>query len=142
MANYYLNEAIFDLPGRPFVDKTIHGLESKLPRDKTLGVLVHRRPVEGDKTLRALVDENIALNQKRLSGFAILDDAQAPVGGVPGVLLRMRWQRERTAFYQLQAHAVFEGKLMIFAVSGPLDEQAACEETFESILQTLTWRTD
>ncbi len=46
MASYYLNEAALDLPERPFVDKTIHGLQCKLPSGKTLGVLIHRRPAE------------------------------------------------------------------------------------------------
>ncbi|NUP06027.1 MAG: DcrB-related protein [Polyangiaceae bacterium] len=142
MSTYYLNEAVIDLPERPFVDKTIHGLESKLPGDKTLGVLVHRRPVEGERSLHALVAENVALNQKRLMAFKVLDEAEGSVGGVPGILLRTSWHNERATYYQLQAHVVFDGKVMIFAVSGPIEEQAACDETFQSILQTITWRTE
>jgi hypothetical protein len=49
MASYYINEAVFDLPERTFDDKTIHGLEAKLPDGKTLGVLVHRRPIEAGR---------------------------------------------------------------------------------------------
>jgi hypothetical protein len=142
MPSYYLNEAVIDLPERPFVDKTIHGLEAKLPDGKTLGVLVHRRPVEGARTLRELVDENIALNTKRLSAFTVQGEEQASVGGLGGVVLRMQWRKEGAALFQLQALVVFEGKLVIFAVSGPLEERAACEETFASILATITWRTD
>jgi hypothetical protein len=139
MASYYMNEAVFDLPERTFVDKTIHGLESKLPGDETLGVFVHRRPIEGEKSLRELVDENVALNDMRLHAYTVLDEAQADVGGLPGILLRMRWRHQGTMFYQRQAHVALEGKLMIFAVSGPLAEQAACDETFDSILGTITW---
>jgi len=141
MANYYVNEGVFDLPERVFVDKTIHGLESKLPSDETLGVFVHRRPIEGGKSLRELVDENVALNQMRLSAYTVLDEAQAAVGGLPGILLRTRWRLGGVTYYQRQAHVAVEGKLMIFAVTTPLDEQAACDETFDSILQTITWRT-
>src|SRR5450432_501927 len=118
MANYYLNEALFDLPEGPLVDKTIHGLEAKLANGKALAVFVHRRPIEAGKRLRKLVDENVALNQTRLSAYAVLDEAQAAVGGLPGILLRTRWRHEGTMFYQLQAHVAFEGNLMIFAVSG------------------------
>jgi hypothetical protein len=142
MSSYSLNEAVTHLPERPFIDKTIHGLETKLPGDKTLGVLVHRRPVDGTKSLRELVDDNITLNEKRLSRFSVLDEAQAAVGGLPGIVLSTQWRRESTTFYQLQAHVVFDSKLMIFAVSGPLDERAACEETFATILETITWRTE
>jgi hypothetical protein len=140
MANYYMNEAVLDLPERPFVDKTIHALEAELPSDQKLAVFVHRRPIEGGKSLRELVGENIALNQTRLSAFTVLDEAQADVGGLPGILLRTRWRLRGATFYQRQAHVVVEGKLMIFAVTAPLAEQAAGDETFESILQTITWR--
>jgi hypothetical protein len=142
MANYYLNEALFELADGPLVDKTVHGLEAKLASGKTLGVLVHRRPVEGGKGVRELVDENVALNEKRLSAFAVLDEAEASVGGLPGILVRTRWRHEGTIFYQLQAHVAFAGNLLIFAVSGPIAEQAVCDATFDSLLQTLTWRTD
>jgi hypothetical protein len=140
MANYYVNEAVLDLPERPFLDKTIHALESELPSDEKLAVFVHRRPIEGGKSLRELVDENIALNQTRLPAFAVLDEAQADVGGLPGILLRTRWRIRGATFYQRQALVVVAGKLMIFAVTAPLDEQAAGDETFDSILQTITWR--
>jgi hypothetical protein len=142
MASYYLNEAVFDRSERPFVDKTIHGLEAKLESEATLGVLVHRTPVAGDKPLRALVDENVALNKKRLIGYDVLEECAAPVGGVAGILLRTSWRNERRALYQAQAHVVVDGRYMVFAVSAPLDERAACEETFDSILTTLTWRTE
>ena len=142
MASYYLNEAALDLPERTFQDKTIHGLEAKLPGDKTLGVFVHRRAVAGDKNLRDLVDEHVRLNQQRLMGFTVLDEARAAVGGVPGFVLRTRWRSEKKELCQLQAHVVREGQHMVFAVSAPMDERAACDETFDSILATLTWRTD
>src|SRR5688572_21124998 len=113
MASYYLNEAALDLPDRTFQDKTIHGLEAKLPGDKTLGVFVHRRAVEGDKNLRALVDEHVRLNQQRLMGFTVLDEARAAIGGVPGFVLRTRWRSEKKELCQLQAHVVREGQHMV-----------------------------
>jgi hypothetical protein len=140
MANYYVNEAVLDLPERPFLDKTIHALEAELPSDEKLTVFVHRVPIEGDKSLRELVDENIALNQTRLPAFAVLDEAQADVGGLPGIVMRTSWRIKREKFYQRQVHVVVAGKLMVFAVTTSLDEQAACDETFDSILQTITWR--
>jgi hypothetical protein len=140
MANYYLNEAVCELPERSFADKTIHALEAKLPSGSSLAVFVHRRPIEGNKNLRQLVEDNVLLNQTRLSAYAVLEQAEANVGGVPGTLLRTRWRQKGALFYQLQAHVVFQGKLMIFAVSGPFAEQAACDQTFDTILDTLTWQ--
>jgi hypothetical protein len=141
MASYYINEATCELPERTFVDKTIHALEAKLPSGKSLAVFVHRRPIEEDKTLLDLVDANVALNQMRLSGYAVLEQAEANLAGVAGILLRTRWRQQGTMLYQLQAHVAYEGALLIFAVSGPFAEQAACDETFDTILETLVWRT-
>lgn len=140
MAGYYMNEAVIDLPERPFVDKTIHALETKLRSGGKLAVFVHRRAMEGGKALRELVDENVALNHRRLSAYAVLDDARADVGGLPGVVLRTRWRKDGAVLYQLQAHVAVEGKYMIFAVSGPFGEQTACDQTFEGILRTLRFR--
>ena len=140
MANYYMDEASFDL-AETFVDKTIHALESTLPGGQKLAVFVHRRPIEGGKSLRELVDDNIALNEKRLSAYAVLDEARADVGGLPGIVLRTRWRLDGAMFHQRQAHVAVEGKLVALAVTTPLAEQAACDETFDSILETITWRT-
>lgn len=142
MTNYYMNEAVFDLPDRPFEDKTIHGWDAKLPGGHTLGVLVHRREIAPGQHLRQLVDENIALNHKRLSLYQVLEQLEASIGGVPGRILKTSWRSERGPSLQLQAHVLFEGKWMIFAVTAPLDQRAVCEETFESLLSSLTWRTD
>ena len=77
----------------------------------------------------------------RLSAYKVLDEVQAKVGGLPGILLQTRWRLEGTTYNQRQAHVIVQGKLMIVAVSTPLDEEAACDEAFESILQTIAWRT-
>jgi len=139
MRLYYLNEAVIDLPELGFVDSTIHGLEAQLPNEKTLGVLVHRRPVEQGKTLRRLVDENVELNQKRLRAFIVESEREALVGGLPGILSCARWRNEQRENVQLQAHVIVEQTWMIFAVSAPLEERRACEETFSAMLETLVF---
>jgi hypothetical protein len=142
MSSYHMNETAFDLPNRQFVDKTIHALEYTIAGGKTLGVFVHRRAIEAGKELRELVDDSVALNEKRLSAFAVLDAAEAAIGGLPGIMLRTRWRHQRVEYYQLQAYVAREGTLLIFAVSAQLDEQAACDEVFDCILQSVTWRAD
>lgn len=142
MGLYYSNEAVLDLPDLGFVDSTIHGLETKLPGDETLGVLVHRRPIAADTPLRALVDENLELNAKRLHAFVVESDREAIIGGASGFLLCARWRRDRQENVQLQAHVIVERTWMIFAVSAPATQRAACEETFATLLQTLVLRAD
>jgi hypothetical protein len=141
MPSYYANEAVFDLPDRHFVDKTVHALESKLPDDKTLAVFVHRRPIEAGQSLRALVDQHVSSNQARLHAFTVLDEAEAALGGQPAIVLCTRFRLGGATFYQVQAHVAVEGNALIVAVSGPDAERAAADETFASIVETLTWRT-
>jgi hypothetical protein len=140
MANYYINEALFALPERAFIDRTVHTLESKLPGGGTLVVIVLRRPMEGGKSLRELVDGHIAAGEKRLGGFTILDDTEDTVADAPAILVRSRWRHEGEVLYQRQAHVALDGTWMLFAATGPLEERAACDETFESIVQSLAWR--
>lgn len=155
MASYYVNEAVFELPDLGFADKTIHAVEAELPNGQKLAVFVHRRPIRdggapltsastvgAGKSLRALVDENIALNRTRLHHYTVVDEVEAPVGGLQGILVRACWHRERAVFCQRQGHVIVGDNLMIFAVTTPLAEEAAGDEAFESILQTITWRPD
>lgn len=142
MTSYYIDEAALDLPERTFVDKTIHGLEHELPGGKALCVFVHRSPIEAGKSLRELVKDNVALNVKRLLGFEVLAETEASVGGRPGIFVRARWRNQGTAFYQRQAHVVFEGVWMIFAVSAPVEEETLCDETFDEIVGSIVWRVD
>lgn len=136
-----MNEAAFALPETPFVDKTMHTIESRLPGGGALDVIVLRRPMEVGKSLRESVDLHIATNEKRLSGFTLLETTESTIAGASAIQIRSRWRHEGRALYQLQAHIVNDGTWMLFAVTGPITEQAACDEAFEGILQSLTWRT-
>jgi hypothetical protein len=140
VAHYYFNEAAIELPELGFVDATVHALEAKLPSERSLGVFVHRSPVEPGATLRSLVDENIATNQRRLRAYVVESDRAAVVGGVPAFVLATRWRSEQRENMQLQAHVVFEATWLIFAVGGPVEERAACEEAFSTLLDSLTFR--
>lgn len=140
MGHYYLNEAVLDLPDLGFVDTTIHGIEATQPSGSTLGVLVQRRPIEGATTLRALVDENLELNGRRLRAFVIERDREALIDGLPGLLLRVRWRSDHKENVQLQAHVVLDGTWLTFAVSAPLSESGGCEEAFARLLETLVLR--
>jgi hypothetical protein len=117
-------------------------VEAEVAPGQKVALFVRRRAVDGTRTLRELVAENVALNEARLVGYTVLADAEAPVGGLPGVLLQTRWRLGAEVFHQRQAHVVVGGTHMVFAVSGPLDEWAACDEAFASLLETLTWRAD
>ncbi|MFT3772850.1 MAG: DcrB-related protein [Minicystis sp.] len=140
MPTYYVNEAVFALPERGFVDRTVHMLESPLSGDDRLSVAIRRLPLPEGKTLRELVDEEIAATTAKTKSFTILDDAEVSVADVPTIVLRARWRAGDLAQYQRQAHVAFDGTWIALAVAGPSTDRAACDETFDRIVHTLTWR--
>lgn len=141
MSSYYVNEAVFTLPERVFVDRTVHVLESPLSGDVPLSVAIRRLPLAEGKTLRELVDEEVAATSAKTKGFTILDDAEVSVADTPAVLLRARCRFRDIAHYQRQAHFAFDGTWIALAVAGPYADRAACDETFDRIVQSLAWRT-
>jgi hypothetical protein len=140
MAAYYLNEAAFSLPDRPFVDRTVHVLEAPLPDGDALGVLVMRRRIAEGKSLRETVDEHLADDAKRLAGFALIDRAEATVAGAPAILVCGRWRHSGKILYQRQAHLALGWAWVFFAANAPLSAREACDEAFEGILGSLVLR--
>lgn len=140
MPNYYINEAVFTLPEKGFVDRTVHMLESPLSGDVPLSVAIRRVPLSEGKTLRQLVDEEVATTTAKTKGFTILDDVEVSVADTPAILLRARCRFQEIAHYQRQAHFAFDGTWIALAVAGPIADRAACDETFDRIVQSLTWR--
>jgi hypothetical protein len=140
MPTYYVNEAVFTLPERGFVDRTIHRLESPLSGDDPLGLAVRRLPLADDKSLRELVDGDVAANKAKLDGFTILDEAEVAVADAPAIVLRARWRVGDMMHYLRQAHVAFDRTWILFAVTGPYAERAACDETLDRIVYSLEWR--
>jgi len=142
MPNYYVNEAMFVLPARGFRDRTVHVLESPLSGVNPLTVSIRRQPLAEGKSLRELVDEEITATTAEVEGFTILDEAEVAVADAPAILLRTRWRAEDTVHYRLQAHAAVDGNWIVFVVTGPYADRAACDETFDRIVHSLAWRSD
>lgn len=142
MPTYYLNEAVFTLPDKGFVDRTLHRLESPLPGEDPLGIEIRRLPMPAGKTLRQLVDEELQGQTGKVNGFALVDRVEAPLGGGPAILLRTRLRARDVVYHQLQAHAALGETWLALVVTGPAAERAACEETFERIVHSLEWRRD
>lgn len=141
MSTYYVNEAVFALPNWNFVDRTVHMLESPLSGDVPLSVAIRRLPIPDGTNLRALVDEELATTTTRTKGFAVTDDEDASVAETTAILIRARYRARDIAHYQRQAHFAYDDTWIALAVAGPYADRAACDETFDRIVQSLTWRT-
>lgn len=141
MSTYYINEAVFALPDWKFVDRTVNVLESPLVGDVPLSVAIRRWPMDEGKNLRALVDEEIATTTAKTKGFAILDQEDVLVGDTTAILIRARCRFKDVAHYQRQAHFAYDDTWIALLVNGPYADRAACDETFDRIVHSLTWRT-
>lgn len=141
MSTYYLNEAVFALPDWTFVDRTVHMLESPLPGNVPLTVAMRRLPLIEGKTLRTLVDEEVAITTAKTKGFTVIDDEEASVADTTAILIRARCRFQDVAHYQRQAHFAYDDTWIALAVAGPYTDRAACDETFDRIVHSLEWRT-
>jgi hypothetical protein len=141
MSTYYVNEAVFALPDWKFVDRTVHMLESPLSGDVPLSIAIRRVPMPEDTTLRALVDEEIATTTAKTKGFTVIDNEETSVAETTAILIRTRCRFRDVAHYQRQAHFAYDDTWIALAVAGPYADRAACDETFERIVHSLSWRT-
>lgn len=143
MASYYVNEAVFSLPDRGFVDRTLHRLEASVDRGGEtgkVGIEVRRVPMAAGKTLRQLVDEETASTREKVNGFTVVEEAEIVLAGAPAIVLRARLRAEDSVFVQLQAHVALGDTWIGFFVTGPSSLRTSCEETFDRMLRTLEWR--
>jgi hypothetical protein len=140
MPTYYVNEAVFALPERRFVDRTIHSLESPLSGKDPLSVTIRRVPLTEGKTLEELVDEEVAATKAKATSFTVLEQGEVAVGGAPAIVLRVRWRTGDLAYHQRQAHVGFDGTWIALAATAPYADRAACDEAFDRILNSLAWR--
>ena len=140
MPTYYVNEAMFTLPERGFVDRTIHRLVAPRPGQDPLVVTVRRAPREPGKTLREQVEAELATCAAEVRSFTVVDEAEVVLAGDPAIQVRVRWRTEETADYQIQVHVAYEETWLSLAVSAPWADRGACDETFAQIAGSLTWR--
>lgn len=140
MPTYYVNEAVFALPEKGFVDRTLHRLESPLPGEDPLIVEVRRVPMDPGKTLRQLVTEETAKKKEKTDGFSVAEETETAIAGAPAIVLRARLRARDTVYTQLQAHVALGETWIGIHVTGPYAERAACESTFDRIVQTIEWR--
>lgn len=143
MPTYFVNEAAFALPDKGFVDRTLHRLESPIPgAEDPLAVEIRRVPMEAGKSLRQLVDANVAAAKARGNGFTVTEETEVGLDGAPAIVLRARLRARDVVYCQLQAHVALGETWIAIHVTGPWSARAACEETFDRIVQSVAWRTE
>jgi hypothetical protein len=139
---YYVNEAAFELPDVPTVDRTVNVLEMSTADGRELGVLIARSPLPRGKSLLDVVRAHQDHERRKLRGWSTVFERQDEVDGAPAVELGVRWRGDDGMVYQRQAHLGLGDEVLLFIVNGDMDEREACDACMDRLLRTLKLRTE
>lgn len=137
---FFMNEGVFELPEIPVVDKTVHLLKVPLGPAKELGLVVCRAVVKADRALEDVVRAHLEHEARSLRGFTVLGKSAAECAGYEAVDVASRYRLTDEMAYQRQVHALIGGLWMMFGVSGPLAERAACDELLSGVVGSFQLR--
>jgi hypothetical protein len=140
MPRYTMNFGSFDLEGATFVDRTTHVLELTHPDHESAALVVFRAPLPEGKTLREVVAKRVADEMVRLSGYAVLHDADVEWDGRPARDVSSRWRSDGRVIYGRQAHVTLDGTWIAFAMSAPFESRDACDAWLDEIMGSFTPR--
>ena len=138
---YYVNEAVFELPDFPFVDRTVNVLEAMAADGRSLGVLVARSPFPKDKRLAELVEAHQAQERRSFRGWASVFEREGVFDGVTAIEVGVRWRSDEGMVYQRQAHLGLADQVLLLVASSPLEEREICDASMDRLLATLRFRT-
>lgn len=134
---YYMNEAAFELPDLPMTDVTVTALEAASPSGEPIGIRVHRQPLPAKKTLREIVAEHVAEANRSLPAYALQDQRDIEVAGVPAIAIAARWRGPSGMNYTRHAHLAVQGLWLIISVNGALGDIDAVDHVITQVLSTL-----
>jgi hypothetical protein len=141
MPVYYVNEAAFELPAIPLVDRTLHRLESPLVgSSEPVSLEIRRLPVEPGKSLRERIDDEVATSRRDVSGWSLVEEHETSIDGHPAIVQRARLRARDEVYLEHKAHVVHGDTWLTFVVTGPSSARAACEETFGRVVEQLRFR--
>lgn len=140
MPTYYVNEASFELPETPVVDRTINVLELGGGVVPGLGLMVARTALPVGKSLRDIVTAHVEHERRSLRAWSLVFERDGEVQGRPMIELGTRWKSDQGMVYQRQAHIGLSDAVLLFVGNGPLEERARCDDHVERALMTLQLR--
>ena len=140
MADYFMNEGVFDLPDVGLVDKTEHFFDGTLADKSKIGLLITRRPLPEGKSLLEMVRRYVETEAKKLRAYRLLEERQTEWAGLPAIDVSTRYKNQDTMAYQRHAHIAAGGQWIIIAATSELDRRDACDQAIERVLTTLELR--
>lgn len=140
MAQYFMNEGVFDLPDLGFQDKTVHLFSAPLEGRSEIGLVVCRARIARGKTLREVVRAHLASEAKNLRAFTIVEESDLEVAGAEALSVASRYRNEGEMAYQRQVHLVAFGQWILFGATAPLRDRDACDRCLGEVVSSFRLR--
>lgn len=141
MSAYYMNEAMFDLPDAGFEDRTVTYLVGSAPESKDVVLLIERRPMQEDKSLRDHVVEHGRDAKAELRGYTVLSEQEREINAIPAIDIATRWrEKDGSPVYTRRIHLTLGSTWMILAAEGPAQRRAFCDEQLDHVVGSMKLR--
>ncbi|MFT3765156.1 MAG: DcrB-related protein [Minicystis sp.] len=141
MGSFYMNEAMFDLPDAGFVDRTVTYLVGSSPDGNGVLLLVERRPLPVDKSLRQVVDALGKDAMTRFPGYRVLFEREIEVAAQPALDVGARWRADSgEPVYVRRTHLALGETWLIITGEVPIAEREFCDAYVDHVLTSLRIR--
>ena len=141
MPAYYTNDARFDLPDVGFVDRTVTYLVGKSQSGADVILLVERRPLPREQSLRQAVAKVGTDALVKLRGYTVLGEREIEVASVPAIDVCARWRTDAgEPIYTRRTHLMLGATWLVIACEAPIAEREFCDAYVEQVLATFQLR--
>ncbi len=144
-----MNEAMFDLPEEGFVDRTLTCISGFTPSGAELMLIVERRPLEPDATLRQSVAGHMLDAETRFRGYRLLFERELEIEGFGAFDVGARWRSDAgQPIYTRRVHLALDqatreigGRVwLIFTCEVFFDEREAADAHLTHVIGSLKLR--
>ena len=141
MPAYYTNDARFELPDVGFVDRTVTYLVGKSPGGADVILLVERRPLHREQSLRQAVARIGTDALQRLRGYTVLGEREIEVASLPAIDVSARWRTDAgEPIYARRTHLVLGATWLVIACEAPIASRESCDAYVDQVLATFQLR--
>jgi hypothetical protein len=141
MGSFYMNEAMFDLPDAGFVDRTVTHLVGTSPGNDGVLLLVERRPLPVDKSLREVVAALGKDAMTRFLGYRVLFEREIEVASQLALDVGARWRSEAgEPVYVRRGHLALGETWLMITGEAPIGEREFCDAYIDHVLASLRIR--
>ncbi len=141
VGSFYMNEAMFDLPDASFVDQTVTCLTGTSPNGEGVLLLVERRILPVNMSLRQAVAALVKDAMTRHIGYHVLFEREIEVALRPALDVGARWRTEDgEPIYDRRVHLTLGETWLVIIGEAPIAEREFCEAYIDHVLASLQLR--